>query len=77
MYSLTLIVNGETIKKKNKDIEKAIMDARPEIVVCEMYVTVTKDKKIAERRLPLIQARKLFNDEMYRQIFLNNLLIEL
>jgi hypothetical protein len=77
MYSLTLIINGETIKKRNADIEKALMSAKPELVFCEMYVTATKDKRTAERRLPLIQARKLFNDDVFRQIFLNNLLIEL
>lgn len=77
MYSLTLIINGETVEKKGKDIEKAILSARPELVVCEMYVTAKKGDHIAERRLPLLQARKLFNDETFRQIFLNNLLIEL
>jgi hypothetical protein len=75
-YSLTFKINGETKKKRTDDISKALDDVRPPLVLTEMYVTVKKGKHLIERKLNLIQARKLFADSTAREIFINNLMLE-
>lgn len=75
MYHLTLNFNGETFTKRPKDIKKAILSLKPEMLLTEMYVTLKNKKDIRERKLTLIQGRKLFNNEDFLDIFINNLLI--
>lgn len=75
MYNLTLNFNGETFTKRPKDIKKAILSLKPEMLLTEMYVTLKNKKDIRERKLTLIQGRKLFNNEDFLDIFINNLLI--
>ena len=76
-YSLTFIINGETINKRNADIDLAIMAVKPELVLTEMYVTAKRDKSMTERKLTMVQARKIFNDAMAREVFINNLQLSL
>lgn len=76
-YSLTFIINGETINKRNADIDVAFMAVKPELVLTEMYVTAKRDKSMTERKLTMVQARKIFNDAMAREVFINNLQLSL
>jgi len=68
--------NGETVTKKTDDIAKAFDEVRPPLLHTEMYVTVKKGKHVIERRLPLIQARRVFADSLAKEIFINNLMLE-
>jgi len=74
-YTLEMKINGEVFTRTTNDLDEAIQDLKPEMVYIETYVTATKGKATSERKLNLIQSRKLFNDAMFRQIFINNLLL--
>ena len=75
-YSLTFKFNGEVKKKRTADIVKAIEEVRPPLLHTDMYVTLKKGKHVIERKLNLVQARKLFADALTREVFLNNLMLE-
>lgn len=74
-FSVTAIINGETHNKKTNDVQETLMSLKPQLVLTEMYVTVKKDKEIAERRMTAKQAKHFFNDPVFRAVFMNNLLI--
>lgn len=77
-YNLTLLMNGETIKKRTENIKDAILSLKPEVLVTEVYVNVQKvgSKDKTERKLNLIQGKKLFRDENFLDVFIMNLLLE-
>ncbi len=69
--------NGTTVKKRPKtfaDLEGAIMYLKPDFVHTEMYITIKNGQFVYERKLNLIQGRKLFADPVAREILLNNVL---
>jgi uncharacterized protein (DUF2225 family) len=74
-YYLTAVLNGETIKKRTNDLNAAIAALKPAWLHTEVYITVKKGKEKAERRLTLTTAKRVFQDEIARQVFINNLLI--
>jgi hypothetical protein len=74
-FSVIAIINGETYNKRTDDVQETLLSLKPELVLTEMYVKVKKGKAIAERKLTAKQARFLFNDEVFRAVFMNNLLI--
>lgn len=65
--------NGETKSKRTEDVFKAIEAVKPPILHTEMYVTIKKNGHKIERRLNLVDARRVFRDEMARTVFINNL----
>lgn len=71
-------MNGETIKKRTENIKDAILSLKPEVLVTEIYVNVQKvgSKDITERKLNLVQGKKLFRDENFLDVFIMNLLLE-
>lgn len=71
-------MNGETIKKRTENIKDAILSLKPEVLVTEVYVNVQKvgSKDKTERKLNLIQGKKLFRDENFLDVFIMNLLLE-
>lgn len=73
-YQVEIKMNGEVFKKKGADLDKTIMNLKPEQVLTQSFVTITYKKRTFERMLNLHQGRKLFNDETYREIFINNLI---
>lgn len=75
-YSIKAKVNNEDVIKRTNDLEEGIMSLKPDFVHTEMYITASDSKMISARKLTLIQARKLFADSEYRQIFINNLLLQ-
>ena len=75
-YSLQMKVNNETHTKRTDDLEEGIVSLQPDVVHTEMYMTAKAGDMVAERKLTLVQARKLFNDKVFRQIFINNLLLQ-
>lgn len=73
-YQLFVNFNGLTFKKRTDNIEKAILDLKPEALHTEVYITVKKGQEIMERRLDLRQGRNLFINDDFRQVFLSNLI---
>ena len=73
-YQVEIKMNGEVFKKKGSDISKIIMSLKPEFVLTQSFVTVKYKKRTFERMLTLVDGKKLFNDETYREIFINNLI---
>lgn len=75
-YLMSFKFNGELKRKRTTDVEKAIDEVRPPILHTELYFTLKKGSHLIERRLNLIQGRKLFRDNVAREIFVNNLMLE-
>lgn len=76
MSKLTLNFNGETHNKRPKDIRDAIMSVKPATLFTDVYVTLKDKMDVRERKLNLTQGKKLFNDENFLTVFINNLLIK-
>ena len=76
IYSIKLIFNGLEFNKRSANIAKAIMEVKPEVLHTEMYVVIGKKGDTTERRLNLVQGRKLFMNDDFLEIFINNLLLE-
>lgn len=72
-YSLKAVINGKQYSKRTDDVEKTLVELKPEFVLTEMYVTVKQDKALVERRLVAAQAKKFYQDPIFRQVFINNL----
>jgi len=74
-YSIMFKFNGEVLNKRTDDIEQTILAVKPEQLHTEMYVTAKSKTWTAERKLSLQQAKRVFSDDLTRQVFINNLLI--
>lgn len=77
-YNLTLLFNGETYKKRTSNIKEAILSLKPESLVTEVYVIVKpvgSKEDPTERKLNLIQGKRLFNNEDFLDVFIMNLLL--
>lgn len=68
-------MNGETLRKRTTDLNATIASLKPSWLHTEVYVKVTKGKQKAERRLSLINAKRVFQDDFNREVFINNLLL--
>jgi len=76
IYSLEMLFNGLSFKKRTDDIARTILQFKPEVLYTEVYVIVKHGKDVTERRLNLRQGKNLFVNEDYLPIFINNLLLE-
>jgi hypothetical protein len=74
-FSVTAIINGNTFSKKTDNVEATLLELQPEQVFSEMYVTVQHKEGVSERRLTALNAKKFYQDEVFRQVFMNNLLL--
>lgn len=74
-YSLTAKFNGETYRKRTDDLNETIKALQPAWLHTDVDITVKKDKQEAIRHISLIKARRLFNDDVTREVFINNLFI--
>ena len=72
-YALKVVINGEHYLKRTNDVEKSLVELKPEFVLTEMYVTVKQKDALTERRLTTPQAKKFYQDPTFRQVFINNL----
>lgn len=72
-YALNAIINGMHYSKRTNDVEKTLVELKPEFVLTEMYVTVKQEDALTERRLTTPQAKKFYQDPIFRQVFINNL----
>lgn len=78
LYTLKMLFNGESFTKRTNNIEEAILDLKPELLHTELYFVLDKkgSEEPIERKLNLVQGRKLFINEDFRAVFLNNLLLQ-
>lgn len=74
-YKLELVINGEKKVIKTDNLKESILKLKPDQVFTEMYITITKGEAMFEKKFNLIQARKFFNDDMFLDIFINNLML--
>ena len=75
-YSIKFLFNGEQYNKRTNDINQTILDIAPDILYTEMYVIVKKGNVTMERKLNLGQGKRLFRDDVVREVFINNLLLK-
>ena len=75
-YSVKFLFNGESYLKRTNDIEEAILSVQPPVLLTEMYVIVKKGDVTMERRLNLTQGKNLFRNDVFREVFINNLLLK-
>ncbi len=59
-YYLTVTMNGETLKKRTQDLDATIAALKPVWLHTEVYMTVKKGKQVSERRLTLVNAKRVF-----------------
>lgn len=80
MFNLIIRVNEKENRKRTKDIKKAIMDCKPDFVFTDTYLTLSKgagkNKVTAERKLNLLQSKRMFGSEDVLDVFVNNLTME-
>lgn len=78
-YRIVIERNGETIKKRTDDVKEAILSSKPELLFTDVYITVSKGagkiKEVMERKLNLVQGKRLYSSEEMLEVFINNLLI--
>ncbi len=72
-YSLWVKFNGIEKRKRTDDLNETLKSLKPDWLHTEMYVKVKKGDTTSERHLNLIQAKRMFSDDMSREIFINNL----
>ena len=73
MYHLKMTFNGETFEVDTDNIGEAILALKPEVLFTEIYLTISLDDFVRERRQTLDQGKKLFNNDEYLEVFLINL----
>ena len=74
-YSLLMTFNGETYTVETNDLDAALKAMKPDLLHTESYVTATKGEEVSERRLSRVQTQRMFLDDVTRQVFVNNLLL--
>ncbi len=75
-YNIEMTFNGFTFNVKTNDLFKGILSLKPDELFTESYITITKGTAEFQKKLTLVQTRKLFNDEIALDIFINNLQLE-
>ena len=74
-YVLEMIFNGETFTVKTDNVDEAIINLKPEQLLTELYIKLTNGEMVVERRMNLVEGRKLFINEVTREVMVNNLLL--
>lgn len=74
-FKLEMLFNGKKFSKRTDNIEESILSLKPDVLYTEVYVIVTNNKELTERKLNLIQGKRLFLVDEFRTVFINNLLL--
>lgn len=74
-YKVTAVFNGQTFKKNTDDVSATIDELKPDQLHTQMFLTVSGKNILAERILSLVQGKKLFANPEFKEIFINNLLL--
>jgi len=75
VYSIEMAFNGITRTLTTEYVEEAIASMQPDLLHTESYVTVRSGDFMAERRLSRVQTQRVFLDDVTRQVFVQNLLL--
>lgn len=75
-YDIEITFNGFTFNVKTNDLFNGILSLKPDELFTESYITIKKGEAEFQKRLTLVQTRKLFNDETSLEMFINNLQLE-
>lgn len=70
---MELSVNGFTFMLKTSDLYNGILSLKPDDILTESYFIIRKGEGEYQKKLTLVQTRKLFNDETSLEMFINNL----
>ena len=73
-YKVEMVFNGSTFKKTTDDVAKTIVELKPDVLHTEVYVSVSKGKDTMERKLNLVQGKRLFLSEDFLSVFISNLM---
>ena len=77
VYTIKGTINEVAFNKRTKDIAKTLLELKPEFVFCDSYITLStgsgKNKVTTERKLNLVQSKRLFNSEDVLSVFVMNL----
>jgi len=74
-YTGTFNFNGKELVVEGSNIEELIMEVKPDFLHTEMFIAIQKGKDQMDRHLDLLKGKKLFADETFRGIFINNLML--
>jgi len=74
-YLLEVVMNNETFTVETDNLDEALIALKPEQLLSEVYVKVTKGEAVCERRLSLNDAKRVFLNDVNREVLINNLLI--
>lgn len=77
MYDVSVLMNGETYQSFTNNVRDFLESIKPELLFSEIYVTIKykrdSEDEIIERKLNLVQGKRLFLDDVNMEIFINNL----
>ena len=74
LYVLTMAFNGESYTVETDNVNEALKAFKPDLLLSESYVTVSKGDFTSERRLSRTQTQRVFLDDVTRDVFVMNLL---
>ena len=79
VYTLKGRINETPFSKRTSDIKATLLALKPEFVFTDTYIVLSTgagaSKITTERKLNLVQGKKLFNDEDYSTVFIQNLMV--
>jgi hypothetical protein len=73
-FKVTFGYNGQKEVKKGKDLIKIFSDWSPRVFKTIVTLSVKKGKKEIQRRLPVIQARRIAGNPKFSYIYASQLL---
>lgn len=74
-YLLEAVFNNENFTVETDNIDEAIVALKPEQLLSDVFFKVTKGEAVCERHLSLIEGKRVFVNEVNREVLVNNLLI--
>lgn len=74
-YLLEAMFNDEAFSVETDNVDEALVALKPDLLLTEVYVKLTKGEAVCERRLSLNEARRVFSNEANREVLVSNLLI--
>lgn len=74
-YSVWAKFNGMEFRRRTNDLDKTLVELKPQWLHTDVFFKVKKGNTVSERHLNLIQAKRMFNVDFNREIFINNLLL--
>lgn len=74
-FSVSVQLNGVTIKKRTSDLDVTIKELKPDWLHTDVFITVKNGKQVVERHLNMVQAKRVFLLDFNRDMFIRNLML--